>query len=143
MARHVALLRAINLGARRKVPMARLREVLEEAGYTEVATYVQSGNVVLSSRRQPGSVERDLHRRLSAEFGFDIPVIVRSREQLAALVEREGPAADQEPSRFLVTFRADGTEVCAYFEDGAQGQAGDPEGTARNWRTVLKLLELA
>ena len=49
MARYVALLRAINLGATRTVPMARLRELLEADGFDDVATYVQSGNVVLST----------------------------------------------------------------------------------------------
>ena len=49
MDRYVALLRAINLGATRTVPMARLRELLEADGFDDVATYVQSGNVVLST----------------------------------------------------------------------------------------------
>lgn len=143
MARHVALLRAINLGSRRKVPMARLRELLEAAGYEDVVTYVQSGNVVLTSRKGPESVERDLRKRLSEEFGFDIPVIVRSREQLQAVVDRHGPAEGQEHKWYLVTFRSDGTETVHYMDGGAQGAAADPEGTARNWRTVLKLLQLA
>ena len=143
MARHVALLRAINLGSKRKVPMARLREVLAAAGYEDVVTYVQSGNVVLTSRKQPASVERDLRQRLSEEFGFDIPVIVRSREQLQAVVDRHGPAEGQLAKWYLVTFRPDGTETVHYMDGGAQGAPSDPDGTARNWRTVRKLLELA
>ena len=143
MARHVALLRAINLGAKRKVPMARLREVLEAAGYTDVVTYVQSGNVVVTSRRGPESVAKHMRKLLSDEFGFDIPVVVRSREQLEAVVRRHGPEPGQEEKWYLVTFRTDGTEAVHYMDGGAQGAASDPDGTARNWRTVLKLLELA
>src|SRR5688500_1099201 len=144
MPRHVALLRAINLGAKRKVPMARLRELLTEHGYSDVVTYVQSGNVVLTSRKRPESVERDLRKLLSREFGFDIPVIVRSRDQLAALVERDGgPGTGQLPKWYLVSFRPDGTETVHYIDAGAAGGPSDPDGTARNWNTVLKLLELA
>ena len=143
MARHVALLRAINLGAKRRVPMARLREVLS-AGYGDVVTHLQSGNVVLTSRKQPATLERELRRTLSEEFGFDIPVIVRSHAQLAELVERDGgPAEGQLPKWYLVTFRLDGEDRVAYAEEGAQHVASDPEGTARNWNVVLKLLELS
>ena len=51
MAVHVALLRGINLGAKRRVPMADLRALLTEAGYDDVRTYVQSGNIVLGATR--------------------------------------------------------------------------------------------
>ena len=143
MARHVALLRAINLGAKRRVPMARLREVLS-TDYEDVVTHLQSGNVVLTSRKKPATLERELRRTLSEEFGFDIPVVVRSHEQLAALVERDGGPADGQLAKwYLVTFRTDGDDRVAYADAGAQRVAGDPDGTARNWNVVLKLLELS
>ena len=50
---HIALLRGINLGAKRRVPMAELRALLTEAGYDNVRTYVQSGNVVLGGHARP------------------------------------------------------------------------------------------
>ena len=146
MARHAAFLRAINLGGKRKVPMARLREVLEGAGYRDVVTHLQSGNVVVTSRRSPQSVERHMRDVISTEFGFDVPVIARSHAQIEALVERlDGPAGDQLPKWYLVVFRPDGADYAHYMADDAGDLAmpSDPEGTARNWNTVLKLLELS
>jgi uncharacterized protein (DUF1697 family) len=62
MPRLVALLRGINVGGHKKVPMAQLREVLEGAGFADVKTYVQSGNVVLTAppRRSPAKVGREI-----------------------------------------------------------------------------------
>ena len=51
MGRRIVLLRGINLGPNRRVPMAELRELFSGAGFEDVRTYVQSGNVVLSTRR--------------------------------------------------------------------------------------------
>ena len=61
--------------------MPRLREALEEAGYEDVATYVQSGNVVLSSSDAATKVARAVERLVEKEFGLKIPVVVRTRAQ--------------------------------------------------------------
>jgi uncharacterized protein (DUF1697 family) len=108
MAIHVAMLRGINLGPSRRVPMADLRALLTEAGYEDVRTYVQSGNIVLRSPAKPGQVQRDLQTLISGRFGFDVPVIVRSRAQLAAVVKANplGEAAD-DLKRYQVSFLAE------------------------------------
>ncbi|MET0260312.1 MAG: DUF1697 domain-containing protein, partial [Gaiellaceae bacterium] len=62
MPRYVALLRGINLGPRNRVAMPALREALEEAGFDDVKTYVQSGNVVLGSRAKPEAVRRKVEQ---------------------------------------------------------------------------------
>jgi uncharacterized protein (DUF1697 family) len=105
---HVAMLRGINLGPTRRVPMADLRELLSEAGYEGVRTYVQSGNIVLGSPEKPAEVEGRLRELISGRFGFDVPVIVRSRAQLAAVVKANplGDVADN-PKRYQVSFLAD------------------------------------
>lgn len=75
----VCLLRAINLGARNKVGMPRLRKALDTAGFANVRTYVQSGNVVLSSdHRAPGDVGAAVRSLIAEEFGLDTPVLVRT-----------------------------------------------------------------
>jgi uncharacterized protein (DUF1697 family) len=107
MARIVALLKGINVGGSRKVPMARLREVLAGLGYEDVATYVNSGNAVFSApgRAAPATLERTIEAALEEAFGFQVPVIVRTRDELAAVVADnplEGVADD--PSRHLVLF---------------------------------------
>ena len=65
MATHVALLRGINLGGRKKVAMADLRELMASLGHTDVATYIQSGNVVFSTDGQEHRARsrRDSRRR--------------------------------------------------------------------------------
>jgi uncharacterized protein (DUF1697 family) len=104
---HVAMLRGINLGPRRRVPMAELRTLLTEAGYEDVRTYVQSGNIVLRSPAKPAEVERKLQKLISERFGFEVPVIVRSRAQLAEVVKADplGDVAD-DPKRYQVSFLA-------------------------------------
>jgi uncharacterized protein (DUF1697 family) len=85
--------------------MPRLREALAEAGFEDVATYVQSGNVVLSSGDPAGQVARACERLIEKEFGLKIPVVVRTRAQLAAVVKRNplGKVA-KNPKRYQVSF---------------------------------------
>lgn len=105
MTRQIALLRGINLGSRRRVAMGDLRELLTSLGYRDVRTLLQSGNVVLTSDRSAGRLEGELEEQLSARFGFEIPVIVRTRDELASVIERN-PLADvaDDARRYQVTF---------------------------------------
>jgi uncharacterized protein (DUF1697 family) len=105
VARHVVLLRGINLGSRNRIAMPELREALEEAGFEDVRTHLQSGNVVLTSTAKPESVARKCEKVIKERFGLEIPVVVRARAQLAAVVKRN-PLADvaTEPKRYQVSF---------------------------------------
>lgn len=78
--RYVALLRAINVGGTAKLPMAALREICTEIGWRDVATYIQSGNVVFEADGEAAALERALEEAVERRFGFARPVIVRSRE---------------------------------------------------------------
>lgn len=82
----VALLRGINVGGRKRVAMADLRALFEEAGAERVTTYIQSGNVVFTSAARPSRLALDLERRLEAGLGFAVPVVLRTRYQLAKAV---------------------------------------------------------
>src|SRR3954447_21811312 len=85
--------------------MARLREVLAEAGYADAVTHLQSGNVVLRSGDPAAKVGEAIERAIEAEWGFDVPVILRTRAQLAKVVAADpfaGVADD--PSRYVVMF---------------------------------------
>jgi uncharacterized protein (DUF1697 family) len=103
--RQIVLLRGINLGAHRRVAMPALRELLTEAGLGDVRTYLQSGNAVLDSNTSPAQVARLCERRIANRFGFDVEVIVRTRNELAAVVERNplGEVATN-PKRYQVSF---------------------------------------
>lgn len=177
MARQIALLRGINVGGHKSVPMARLRELLEELGYEDARTYVQSGNVVFTAPdRSAAKLARRLEEALASTFGFEVPVVIRSRDELADVVAAN-PLGDiaTDPKRYHVfflasevdpervadidladyepeTFRLRGRELYVWTPDGmhsarltralSEKRLGVPM-TARNWRTVEKLLAMA
>ncbi len=105
MSRLVLLLRGINVGRAKRIGMADLRELLTQAGYGDVRTHLQSGNVVLSGDQPAASVARDVHDRIQERFGFDVAVVARTAAELTAVVEA-APLADvaSDPSRHMVAF---------------------------------------
>ena len=107
MARLIVLLRGINLGARNRISMPELREALEDAGYDDVKTYLQSGNVVLTSTASANKVAGECERMIADRFGLEIDVVVRTRNELAKVVERNplGRVA-KDPKRYQVSFLA-------------------------------------
>jgi uncharacterized protein (DUF1697 family) len=106
--KYVALLRGINLGARNKVSMADLRALFADLGAEDVATYVQSGNVVFRSAESPGKLTDALEKRIRRDLGLDVTVLVRTQRQFAKLVAAS-PFADgvSDPTKLHVTFLAD------------------------------------
>jgi uncharacterized protein (DUF1697 family) len=105
MARQIALLRGINLGSNKRVAMGRLRELLAELGYADVRTYLQSGNVVLTSPASPERLQRELEQQIAKELGLETRVLVRTRDELADVIARDPLAgvADN-PKRYQVSF---------------------------------------
>ncbi|MDD2305653.1 MAG: DUF1697 domain-containing protein [Prolixibacteraceae bacterium] len=85
MSKYIAILRGINVGSGRKVPMTDLKKLCESLGLQNVQTYIQSGNVVFELGRPEAilMLEMRLQQAFSETFGFDIPVIVRTDEELA------------------------------------------------------------
>ncbi|MGQ0826477.1 MAG: DUF1697 domain-containing protein [Actinomycetota bacterium] len=96
MTRRVAFLRAVNVGTR-TVAMARLRAEFEALGLDEVATYVNSGNVVFSAAGRARALETAIATRLSRAFGFEVPTFVRSANEVRRVADHRpfgaiGPA---------------------------------------------------
>jgi uncharacterized protein (DUF1697 family) len=81
--KYVLLLRGVNVGGQRQVPMARLRDMLQALGYADVVTYINSGNVVFSSDTSPS--KEQVSRAIHEEFGFDVPVLILSAENVIAI----------------------------------------------------------
>ncbi|MGI8557129.1 MAG: DUF1697 domain-containing protein [Solirubrobacteraceae bacterium] len=105
MPRQAALLQGINVGSRRRVAMVELRALLEGLGYDDVRTYLQSGNVLLSSPTPSEQLARELRQGISERLGFDVAVVVRSLDELAAIVAGDplaGVAVD--PKLYQVSF---------------------------------------
>jgi uncharacterized protein (DUF1697 family) len=101
----VALLRGINVGRARQVDMPRLREALTARGHGEVRTHLRSGNVVLDSSLPEADLAADVSAAVEAEFGFDVPVVVRTGAEVAAVVAGDPFATvATDPARYLVTF---------------------------------------
>ncbi len=163
----VALLRAVNVGGTGKLPMADLRSMAEEIGFENVATYIQSGNLVFSTGLPAEDALARLTEVLTRYFGKTPGVLLRSLPELEALCARM-PFPDATPSQLLVTFLPEeasmgalegmcapdgeeavvlGSEIVVHYPNG-QGRSklklpALKPGTARNVNTVRKLLEMA
>jgi len=102
MARYVALLRGINVGGKNLIPMPALKASFQEAGFEDVRTYIQSGNVVFSA---PPSSQAELTRRTeriirSAFDHYAASVVVRSASQMRAIVDRAPTGFGSDPSKY-------------------------------------------
>jgi uncharacterized protein (DUF1697 family) len=146
MARYVVLLRGINIGPRNRIAMPALREALGDAGFEDVQTYVQSGNVVLTSPAKTETVRRQVEQLISERFGLDVAVLVRTRADLARIAKANplGKVAAN-PKRYQVTFLESKLpaatvkqleELAAHGEQvvarGREVYAWTPDGIARS-----------
>jgi len=105
VARLIVLLRGVNLVKHNRVSMPLLREALAEAGFDDAATYVQSGNVVVGTRRSPAETANAVAAVVHDRFGLDIAVAVRTRAELAKIVECDPlRSVADDPKRYQVTF---------------------------------------
>lgn len=173
---HVALLRGINVGGKNKLPMKDLADIFVDTGCANVATYIQSGNVIFEgsaalAKKVAAGVRAEIKRR----FSLTIPVVLRSGEELREVVS-SNPflSAGADPEHLHVAFLSDepsADRVAAIDADRSPGDAFRvhsrdvflhlPNGvaktkltnaffdsklattsTVRNWRTILKLVEL-
>ncbi|MFE7070224.1 DUF1697 domain-containing protein [Streptomyces sp. NPDC057620] len=103
---YAALLRGINVGGSRKVPMAELRTLLEGLGHAGVRTYLQSGNAVFTSDHgDEDSLAEELAGALADHFGFTVEVLVRDHAYLRAVLDAcPFPAAELEAKQLHVTY---------------------------------------
>jgi uncharacterized protein (DUF1697 family) len=160
----------VNVGGKNKVAMTELRSIVESLGHTDVSTFIQSGNVMFTTRRPvtPKSVEAAIEE----ELGIDIAVVLRTAPELRAVVTAN-PFAHADTAKLHVGFMAEKpaaavvakldadqfapeefiiqrSELYLHLPNG-MGRAKLPAyldrrlkvpTTVRNWKTVTKLLEL-
>ena len=164
---YIVLLRAVNVGGTGKLPMAELRDMCEAIGFEDVRTYIASGNVVLRSAHGGEQVKALLENALARHAGKPVGVLVRTPEEMAAVLA-SNPFADAAPNRNVVVFldaapasdalatvsHRNGEEIALgkheihihYGEGMADSRLRIPaakSGTARNMNTVAKLVEMA
>jgi uncharacterized protein (DUF1697 family) len=100
---YLVLLRGINVGGKNKVPMAALKELLEGMGYSNVSTYIASGNVILNSDRPAKEIKREIEEALPKAFRLDsdlISVLVLTRAQLRAVVDKKPKGFGEQPELY-------------------------------------------
>ncbi|WP_136480264.1 DUF1697 domain-containing protein [Cognatitamlana onchidii] len=175
MKKYVALLRGINVGGQKKVPMALLKEVLTDAGLKAVQTYIQSGNVIFESLENDKEKLQDvIYDAIKTHFGFEVPNIVFTPNHLKTIFDAcPFPEEQKENSYFMILFKAPGVELVKSVEtlsypnetfvitkkaiyfycSVGYGKAKlnnnfferklKVTATARNYKTMLKLLSLS
>ncbi len=97
---YVILIRGINVGGKSKVPMAELREHLAASGYSDVSTYIASGNVILSSDKDPAAIRDDFEALLQEKFSLDNntnKVLVLDHDQLQRVVAKKPRGFGEQP----------------------------------------------
>lgn len=123
----VGLLRGINVGGHNKIPMAELRALGDAAGWADVKSYIQSGNLVFSAAGKAPALEAELERLIQQRFGLSVPVLVRSVQQWSAFVDSNPfpNASAKEPNLVMLALskakpRADA--ATRLIERGADGE---------------------
>jgi uncharacterized protein (DUF1697 family) len=101
MPRYVALLRGINVGGKNLIKMSALKACFEANGFEDVATYIQSGNVLFASpETRAAGLTRRIESMLAETFGYEATVVVRNRTQMRAVVERAPKTFGAEQVRY-------------------------------------------
>ena len=178
MKKKIAILRGINVGGKRKILMADLKALFHVLGFSDIKTYIQSGNVIFSVTENADDllIAFNIEQAIFQEFGFDVPVIIRDATELGRLVSKNPflkedsdikqlhvtflnqlPSEEdlQQTQTYLFEpdqFSIDQKEVFIYC-DGKYHQSKltnnffeqklKVKATTRNWKTVLKLIELS
>jgi uncharacterized protein (DUF1697 family) len=167
MPTYIALLRAINVGGTGKLPMSELKAMCVAEGFADVQTYIASGNVVFSSKLAAARVKAALEKRLAAYAGQPVGVIIRSAEEMEAVLKANPfPKAppnftvaifldEPPPADTLAAIKGQQDEevrlgkreiYVAYGSGMGRSKLRIPaaaKGTARNINTIGKLAELA
>ena len=115
MKTYIALLRGINVGGHKKVPMAELRDVLTKSGLTAVKTYIQSGNVIFQYQDIGIEVlELKIQKIIIAYFGFEVSVLVRTKTDIETLFN-DCPFSEEKKtnSYFIILREAPETDLIA------------------------------
>jgi len=164
---YIALLRAVNVGGTGKLPMTDLKAMCLDAGFTEVRTYIASGNVLFNSKASAAKVKSALEARLLAYAGKPVGVVVRTAAELAAVL-RANPFPKASQSQAVAIFldepppkdalkhaagqnreemRLGAREIFVHYPDGIGTSKlripAAKAGTIRNMNTVAKLAAMA
>lgn len=119
----IALLRGINVGGHRKVPMVDLRELCAGLDWLNVRSYIQSGNLLFTGKNDPVLHGQDLQEAIRVHFGFEVPVMLRTTDQWNALCDSNPfpKESEKEPNLVVACFSHNGFPKSAVAEIEARG----------------------
>jgi uncharacterized protein (DUF1697 family) len=163
----IALLRAVNVGGTGKLPMQDLKTMCEKAGFTDLQTYIASGNVIFKSKKSETQVKALLESKIEKHVGKPISVLVRTPVEMSEILA-QNPFPNAAPNRTVAIFldappprnaldeitghkneeiKLGLREIYVHYRDGMADSKlkirAATAGTARNLNTVRKLIELA
>jgi uncharacterized protein (DUF1697 family) len=168
---YIAILRGINVSGSKKLPMAELRTLLSTLGFTDVQTYIQSGNVVFKAAKQnQEKLGNQIAEAIKKQYDYEVPVLVKTIEQWKVAIANN-PFTESDISKQGITFLATIPEEIIIEIDSKEDRfqiinseiyLDCPTGfgrtkltnnfferklktraTTRNWKTIYKLLDLA
>ncbi|MDA4114026.1 MAG: DUF1697 domain-containing protein [Thaumarchaeota archaeon] len=121
---YISMLRGINVGGQKKVRMGELKGLYESLGFGKVRTYIQSGNVLFEYRdTDRSSLVRKIERGIDDRFGFEVPVVIRTKDELQRVIANS-PFAGKDDTKVHVTFlSAEPTGLTAEEISGAKDEA--------------------
>lgn len=169
MQKYIALLRGINVGGHRKVPMNDLKILLESLGFLNIKTYIQSGNVVFESEQDALTLEKKIESNLEKKWGFPVSVIIRDTVQWRQILShrkdagnlyytflKEMPSPENTDRLSTIDFTPDtfelyGQEVYISCENYGKTKLSNlffenklkVQATTRNRNTLVKLMEMS
>ena len=99
MKTYIGLLRGINVGGHNKIPMSELRSLCGEIGWSNVQTYIQSGNLVFTATGKPAALELELQSAIERRLGFSVPIIIRAAADWSGYIKTNPflDACEKEP----------------------------------------------
>lgn len=105
MTKYISLLRGINVGGKRKILMADSKELYSKLGYSNCISYIQSGNVIFESKEEStNDLASKIEETIKNEYGFDVPVIVKTRTELEKAVQDNPYAETKEIESLCLSF---------------------------------------
>jgi uncharacterized protein (DUF1697 family) len=118
----IVLLRGINVGGHRRIKMADLRALLEKVGFSEVTSYIQSGNIILKANQTAGKVKKLVADAIEKKYGFTVQVMVRIPQEWQQAIENNPfPSEQRDPQKLHFTF-LDGSPSESALQDLVQFQ---------------------
>lgn len=116
MITYISILRGINVGGRKRIKMAELKELYESLNFQNVKTYIQSGNAVFQYKEIPSmEITAQIKNKINEVFGFDVAVFIWTKDEFQKIIEKN-PFKDDEINKLYVTFLSEIPLTCPISE---------------------------